>query len=55
MEFGLLINFPRKVQGDTLNAITAFFLAAWKFPIAAHHKMNSVMLMDTLLFHKMKA
>lgn len=55
MEFVLLMNFSSKVKGDTLNVITSFFLAGRKFPAAANHKINSEMLIEALLFNKMKA
>lgn len=55
MEFVLLKNFSSKKQGDTLNVISSFFLAGWKFATAAYHSINSVMLMEALLFNKMKA
>lgn len=55
MEFVLIRNFSSKVHGDTLNVIMSFFLAGWKFPAAAHHKINSVILMEVLLFNKMEA
>lgn len=56
--FLLIIIFSSKkvVQGDTLNVIMASFLSGWKFPpAAARRQINSVQLMEALLFNKMKA
>lgn len=33
----------------------AFFLPGWKFHTVGEHEINSVMLMEALLFNKMEA
>lgn len=54
---GILIHkkYLQEGMGDTWNVIMSFSPASWIFPAAAHNKINFVLLMEALLFNKMKA